>query len=548
MKRNYLILIAIGLIGLALRLWQISALPSGLTWDEAALGYNAYSVLKTGRGEHGHLFPLIFTSFGDYKPGLYIYTAVPFVAIFGLNEFSTRLPSVLAGTLTIFLVYFLTQNLLGKKYSQATFPPGLWSALALAINPWHIHFSRGAWEVNLFVALLTASLWLLLKSFQNKRMIIPAVIFATLTLFTYQAAKMLTPLLWLLTVLIFWPQTKQLVSKIKQPLYLSTLAIITLITLFLLYLNLTGSAGNRLNRLSLFNYHPDFTQSDKQIDQNNQLVLNLFHGQFDLLYHSIASRYFYHFSPEVLFYEGPVISDRGHIPHMGMLYITDIVWLVMGAYFVLHLKKSRIVSYLFLLLFLSPLPASLTLSEFSTTRALFMVIPLCIFTGLGLYEAVRKWPKLILIVIFPLYLLNVWYGLDLYFFHSQKVQANEFNYGYKQAVQKIQEIPAKKVVFTDVLGQPYIYYLFYTKYDPRLNQLNNDFTDSSVDVGKVGRVGKVEFHQFAASEIFHNPDTLYIGSIGNIPDDFNSQDARITFYDQIFAPDGHIIFRIVKTK
>ena len=77
-----------------------------LLWDEAALGYNAYSISQTLRDEYGQFMPLIFKSFGDYKPGLYVYLAVPFVTIFGLNEISVRLPSIILGALSPILLFF----------------------------------------------------------------------------------------------------------------------------------------------------------------------------------------------------------------------------------------------------------------------------------------------------------------------------------------------------------------------------------------------------------------------------------------------------------
>src|SRR3989344_289927 len=124
-----LILISLLLFGLGLRVFHLDLRPLGFSWDEAALGYNAYSLLKTGRDEHGQAAPIVFKSFGDFKPGLYIYFAVPSVALLGLSEFSTRLPSALFGTLSIALVYILARLLLSR--SAATY-----SALLLAINPW----------------------------------------------------------------------------------------------------------------------------------------------------------------------------------------------------------------------------------------------------------------------------------------------------------------------------------------------------------------------------------------------------------------------------
>ena len=75
-----ILLILITLLSFLLRVVNINFPP--LLWDEAALGYNAYSIIKTGMDEFGKFLPLIFKSFGDYKPGLYVYLAIPFVKLF----------------------------------------------------------------------------------------------------------------------------------------------------------------------------------------------------------------------------------------------------------------------------------------------------------------------------------------------------------------------------------------------------------------------------------------------------------------------------------
>src|SRR3990170_7439708 len=103
LRLKYLLLII--LLGFALRTVYISDFPPSLNWDEVSLGYNAYSVLKTGKDEWGKILPVIFTAYGDYKLPGYIYTLVPFISIFGLNAFAIRLPSVLAGTITVLFTY-----------------------------------------------------------------------------------------------------------------------------------------------------------------------------------------------------------------------------------------------------------------------------------------------------------------------------------------------------------------------------------------------------------------------------------------------------------
>src|SRR5260221_3091030 len=104
--RKWLI-IGIVLLGFLLRALSISNHPVGFTPDEASFGYDAYSILKTGRDQWGQAMPSVFKSFGDDKLPAYTYLVVPFVATFGLNETAVRLPNAILGTLAIVVVYLL---------------------------------------------------------------------------------------------------------------------------------------------------------------------------------------------------------------------------------------------------------------------------------------------------------------------------------------------------------------------------------------------------------------------------------------------------------
>src|SRR3990170_1593087 len=157
MLNKKFILVAILVLAALLRIYKLGTIPPSMTPDEVALGYNAYSILKTGRDEYGKLLPVVFKSFGDFKPGLYVYLTVPFVAVFGLNEWSVRLPSAIAGILAVWFLYKVVLLFFEIRDSQSPITNhqslAKITALMLAISPWHIHFSRGAWEANVSLTL-----------------------------------------------------------------------------------------------------------------------------------------------------------------------------------------------------------------------------------------------------------------------------------------------------------------------------------------------------------------------------------------------------------
>src|SRR3989344_5610112 len=110
-SKNSLFLILIVLFAFLIRFIAIDKFPPSLNWDEVSHGYNAYSILTTGKDEWGQPFPAIFRAYGDYKLPVYIYIATITEAIFGVNALGVRLPSILAGTLSVFFTYLLAIKL-----------------------------------------------------------------------------------------------------------------------------------------------------------------------------------------------------------------------------------------------------------------------------------------------------------------------------------------------------------------------------------------------------------------------------------------------------
>src|SRR5579872_5976613 len=115
MNRTLLLVIFLVVVSAVLRLWAFGSVPPSPDWDEAALGYNAYSILHTGKDEYGAFLPVVLRSFDDYKPALYAYLVIPFLFIFGLSLQAVRAPSVVFGVLAVIIVFFLCEELFNNK-------------------------------------------------------------------------------------------------------------------------------------------------------------------------------------------------------------------------------------------------------------------------------------------------------------------------------------------------------------------------------------------------------------------------------------------------
>jgi 4-amino-4-deoxy-L-arabinose transferase-like glycosyltransferase len=146
------ILLAILVVAGALRIWDLDQIPPGLHVDEAANAWNAYTLLKTGKDQHGVSWPILYThAFGENRSTIYIYALLPFQAIGGLKPWTTRLPAALSGVLTTLLVFVVG----ARQFNRET---GLLAAGLLALNPWYLQVSRYALEASLTPFCLMASI------------------------------------------------------------------------------------------------------------------------------------------------------------------------------------------------------------------------------------------------------------------------------------------------------------------------------------------------------------------------------------------------------
>src|SRR4030065_1409507 len=109
-KRPIFWLVIILLVASFLRLWKLGTVPVSLFGDELDVGYQAYSILKTGRDYQGNFMPLHFHSLAEWRTPLYLYSTVPTVAIFGISPYGVRVPAAFFGIAGVIAVYLLVKK------------------------------------------------------------------------------------------------------------------------------------------------------------------------------------------------------------------------------------------------------------------------------------------------------------------------------------------------------------------------------------------------------------------------------------------------------
>lgn len=508
MKSNIktkIILTLIILVGFFIRIIFIQKNP--LLWDEAALGYNAYSILQTGQDEYGHFLPLIFKSFGDYKPGLYVYLCLPFIKILGLNEIAVRLPSIILGSLLPLFIYLLIKEIQPKSHHVAII-----TALITAFNPYNIHFSRGAWETNILTCELVLACFFFyryLNSQKTKFLFFSATIFG-LSLFTYQAGKMISLFLVLALLILNFSKLnlKKIIAGFILPLGIFSLPII--------YGLLFSSNANRLKVVSLFSYPRSESETQTIINETNQYDYQLFYSQPIFFLRNFLSRYFNHFSPKFLTFEGDWQNPRHSAPYIGVLLYPSLIFLFIGLFSGFIRQKTEKLNIFFLIwLLVAPIPAALTRDSIQSVRAMSLSIPFVYFIGLGIFTFFEKFKSNFLkIAVVGIYLISFVYYSDLYLHHMVAKSPYDFLYGYKSAMEFLNQNQNKyqNITFTDFYGQPYIFYLFYSQYSPQTYQQQAKLTDDSLDTGKITSIDKINFGTPSFNTIKQTPNSLGIFS------------------------------------
>ena len=146
------------------RFWQLGQLPPGTHVDMPSFTLEAQSLVETGRDTWGVKWPTYFKAFGEYKaPGL-IYAYIPFIYLFGhVNNLVSRLPSALAGILTLIVTYFILRLISPKMTKLIAFI----LVVVMAFSPWHFGTSRVYFETNGGLFFLVLGLYFIFRYLQR---------------------------------------------------------------------------------------------------------------------------------------------------------------------------------------------------------------------------------------------------------------------------------------------------------------------------------------------------------------------------------------------
>lgn len=472
--RKILVLTGLTILGAVLRFWKLDSFPVAPNWDEVSHGYNAYSILMSGKDEWGRNFPFIFRAFGDFKLPVYIYLSTIPIWLFGLNEFSIRFVSALSGTLAIPGIYLLV-----KELSSST-KFAIVSALLLTISPWHFFISRPALEANLSLTLIIYGFYFLARFFRNRSSLIPSVILLGLSLHAYNTARIFVPLMVLVSFLIYRPKLK---PNTKTLFSFLLMVCFSSLVIFQIYL---GEGTARYEKLKILSPSVVFQIGEKRTESRlPTLLAKAIYNRPVFFMATSIKNYFSYFSPD-FFSQKWGAQFQFAIPNKNLLTLPVYLLAILGFLAFLPSLRGAMATrqshstqsfqFLYSWLLLSPVAASLTIDPPQALRPNPMIPALVVFAVLGFCKLLSLIPiktknvlslSLIVLIIFSFisYLL-VYYG------SYAKDYSSSWQYGYHQVMTFVRDHQSEydRIFITKRFGEPHIFYSFYNQASPNTLQ------------------------------------------------------------------------------
>lgn len=520
--KGKILLTSIFVLALLLRFVLLSSNPPSLTWDEVSWGYNAYVLGQSGIDEFGKFLPITFLeSFGDFKPPMYAYLTILPVFIFGLTEFATRFASAFFGSLTILLTYFLVLEIFYSAKQKKTI--ALLSSFILAISPWHILLSRAAFEANVATFFIVLGVLLFLFSTRDKknlRYLCFSFLAFLAAAYTFNTSRVFLPLFVPILVIL---KRKILLQNWKYALAGVVPAL--LLSLPLLLFLITPQAKLRYQEVNIFSDIKVIERTNLEIqNDNNSIVSKVLHNRRFAYGVEYMAHYLDNLDPKFLFIKGDG-NPKFSIQDVGEMYIWELPFLVIGALLLFRKKEGNWMIIPFWII-LGIAPAATARETPHALRIETIVPTFQILVAYGLfyiYEFVSHMKgtmekgKYLLYACFVVFVaLNFLYFAHSYFIHYPVTYATEWQYGYKNAVIYAESVKAnyKKIYFTQDLGRPYMYVLFYGKYKPGTLSQRANITREALGFVHVNSFGKYNFPSILPKP---DNDNLYIDTPRRVP-------------------------------
>ncbi len=516
---------AVLLLACLVRFFKLGEIPYGPLVDELHFGYISYSLLETGKDEHGSSWPLVFRGFGDYKLPLYAYGTMPFIAQFGLSVFSIRSLSALAGIATVAGFYFLLKKL---KFPDSV---SLFSALMVALLPWTLIISRIGYESNLTLAVWTFGLLVFAAFWQHRKnwMLYTGAVLFGVTWYGYISYRPVSAVILILLLLLFW--RARAVSLSSSLVALAIFAVV--VSPFLLTLGGGSSNTARLKQIGIFadggvvrgiDESRNYCQEDLP-----RMVCDLVWNKGTVLIQTIGKRYSQTLSSDYMVFEGER-SKYLDTDNAGMLYLSTSLLFFLGVLTSVQAKSRhrKLVLLSFLFLIISLFPAIIAGDHPQRVRMTPAFPFFIVISSIGLANLIaatrvvrKRYRKHALAGLWLLLLGMVFAESSMYLINYFTVHTKKYDISYQAFSRDLmpylrQRAQGQPIYSTVWFSDPVMHYAFHNSLDPAVYQQTVQLGDLE-ESGFQHAIGVDNFFtteepaiQFACDALQKGTDGLYV--------------------------------------
>jgi 4-amino-4-deoxy-L-arabinose transferase-like glycosyltransferase len=491
--------ISVLLLAAFFRFFQLSSTPSGLYWDELDTGYQAYSLLETGKDYFGNAFPAHLQSFADYRSSLYMYLTVPFVKVFGLSPFSVRLPAVIFSLLTLFVLFYLARRFLRLPQNHAWIPPAVW-----AFAPWTLVQGRIAAESQIMPVFILLGFAFFLKFLQGKKTAALSALFFALSLWTYGTAKLFLPFL---LILLFFSYRKQLLPRLTVKVVAKFLLVFLIICLPIVVETFSKNISMRFGELSVFSDPTTSTEVDyrrlesslgggstRTLGMQPSFLEKAVYNKYTFWGTKLLGNYASALSSGFLFQIGdPQLRHNLSLVNTGQFYLVEALAFILGLVSALARKNMFLLGWLVI----APLSAVITRDGGNHgPRLLPLLIPMVFMISEGVSQLLKN--KFTRYFYLGAYSVSVFMAVFYFFTTYRVLSAVAFNTGFTEAAAYAREQEGKyDQIVLDGHNESFLMaYLFVTKYDPKVFQKSFPLPSGTIATG-------VEGYKFGSTYILY---------------------------------------------
>ncbi len=358
---------------------RLLEVPSGLTVDEAAFGYNAALISETGSDQNGRFLPVFVLSIDgkDWRQPVTQYYITAFFKLFGPSVFNLRFTSITITLISTVLLFVLAKKLLDFKWA-------LFTLFIFLTTPLIMIQSHMALDNIMPIPFTIIWLWGVCSFTRTKkrRYLIIAALSLGINFYTYKGMRAAVPIWVLVTIsyLLIYHYKNQWVQAFKQSFKDILVFLLSILPFFaiipLLELKYSGAVFDR-HTLS-------------------------FNSIYSLLY-----PYFSSFDPSFMYIIGDLTKYHSTGQH-GMMLLASSPLFFAGLYYAVRNKGFW--AFILICFFTAPLLFGMVGSVHRASR-LMMLIPIySLIATLGAKSLWDNKPKIYykssLVVIILLMLIN----------------------------------------------------------------------------------------------------------------------------------------------